>query len=164
MIIRRATAADVAGIVRTFHAARAAATPWLPVLHTEDEDVAHFGGHVHEADVRVAVVDGEVVAFVVIQAGRLVFLYVAPDAQRGGIGTALLEEVMRAQPGGFTLWTHQRNEHACRFYEKHGLRAVQLTDGSTNEERLPDVQYEWRPPRPSRRRPWPPRTSGAAPS
>ena len=146
MIIRRATADDVADIVRTFRAARAEATPWLPVLHTEDEDSAHFGGHVQEGDVRVAAVDGEVVAFVVIHPGLLNFIYVAPEAQRHGIGTALLEEAMRAQPGGFTLWTHQGNHRARRFYEKHGLRAIQFTDGSTNEERLPDVQYEWRPP------------------
>jgi ribosomal protein S18 acetylase RimI-like enzyme len=145
VIIRQATPADVVAIVRTFHAARAEATPWLPILHTEDEDTAHFGGHVRESDVRVAVVDGKVVAFVVIQARLLCFLYVAPEAQRGGVGTALLEEAMRAQPGGFTLWTHQGNERARRFYEKHGLRAIEFTDGSTNEERLPDVRYEWRP-------------------
>ena len=132
--------------MRTFHAARAESTPWLPVLHTEDEDLAHFGGHVQESDVRVAVVDGDVVAFVVIHAGLLGHIYVAPDVQRRGVGTALLEEVMQAQPRGFTLWTHQGNHRARRFYEKHGLQAIQFTDGSTNEERMPDVQYEWRPP------------------
>lgn len=144
MIIRRATGDDGPAIVRIFLDARAEATPWLPVLHTEEEDVAFFGGHVDEGDVRVVELDGRIIAFAVIEEGVLRHIYVTPDAQRRGIGTALLEETMRAQPSGFTLWTHQGNERARSFYEKHGLHAIAFTDGE-NEERMPDVQYEWRP-------------------
>ena len=146
MIIRPATRDDVPRIVRIFLDARAEATPWLPVLHTEEEDAAFFGGHVDAGKARVAEQQGRVFGFVVVDDGLLGHLYVAPDAQRQGVGTALLEDTMRALPSGFTLWTHQGNERARSFYEKHGLRAIQFTDGSTNEERMPDVQYEWRSP------------------
>ena len=146
VIIRSATRDDIPAIVRIFVDARAEATPWLPIVHTEEEDAAFFGGHVVAGKARVAELAGRIVAFAVIDEGLLGHLYVMPGAQRQGIGTALLEETMRAQPSGFTLWTHQGNERARRFYEKHGLRAIQFTDGSTNEERMPDVQYEWRPP------------------
>jgi hypothetical protein len=34
---------------------------------------------------------------------------------------------------------------ARSFYERRGLRLVELTDGAGNEEREPDALYEWRP-------------------
>jgi len=32
---------------------------------------------------------------------------------------------------------------ARRFYERHGFRAIHLTDGRDNEEKMPDVRYRW---------------------
>ncbi len=46
---------------------------------------------------------------------------------------------------GLQLWTFQVNGPAQSFYERHGCRAVERTDGATNEEREPDVRYAWRP-------------------
>jgi hypothetical protein len=48
-------------------------------------------------------------------------------------------------PSGFRLWVFLQNAPARRFYERHGLRLVEETDGSRNEERTPDALYEWRP-------------------
>ena len=41
----------------------------------------------------------------------------------------------------------QQNEGARRFYERGGLRAIRFTDGDGNEEKMPDVLYEWYPDR-----------------
>jgi len=41
------------------------------------------------------------------------------------------------------LWTFQRNTAAIAFYEKNGFRTVRKTDGATNEEREPDILFEW---------------------
>ena len=41
------------------------------------------------------------------------------------------------------LRTFQENIQAMRFYEKHELKIVELSDGSKNEEQCPDVLYEW---------------------
>ena len=68
-----------------------------------------------------------------------------PDQQNQGIGTLLLDKAKERRPAGFTLWTFQKNVGARRFYERHGLEVVRLTDGEGNEEREPDVQYAWRP-------------------
>ena len=43
------------------------------------------------------------------------------------------------------LWTFQQNARARRFYEERGFRAVEFTDGEGNEEKTPDVRYEWTP-------------------
>jgi len=53
--------------------------------------------------------------------------------------------VKQERPDGFPFWVFQRNEGARRFYERHGCRLVELTDGSGNEEKEPDALYEWRP-------------------
>ena len=38
---------------------------------------------------------------------------------------------------------NQQNTAARMFYERHGFRVVSLSDGSNNEERCPDVLYEF---------------------
>jgi GNAT superfamily N-acetyltransferase len=87
---------------------------------------------------------GEVVAFAAFRHGLLGHLYVTPRAQRHGLGLVLLDKVKERLPDGFTLWTHQANAGARAFYEREGLRAVEFTDGSASEEKIPDVRYEWR--------------------
>src|SRR5205085_2233027 len=70
-------------------------------------------------------------------------LYVDPDAQNRGVGSALLDQAKALRPDGFVLWVFQKNEGARRFYERHGFRLVKLTDGAENMEREPDALYEW---------------------
>jgi GNAT superfamily N-acetyltransferase len=72
-------------------------------------------------------------------------LYVLPRAQGRGIGSALVEHAKRERPAGLQLWAFASNTPARRFYESHGFVAVEHTDGSGNEERAPDVRYQWMP-------------------
>jgi GNAT superfamily N-acetyltransferase len=69
--------------------------------------------------------------------------YVEPDAQRSGIGSALLEAAKTRRPAGLRLWVFQRNHAARAFYAQHGFAEVELTDGADNEEREPDVLLAW---------------------
>jgi hypothetical protein len=66
-------------------------------------------------------------------------LYVQPDFQRAGIGSALLEVAKSRRPGGLRLWVFQRNHGARAVYARHGFTEVRFTDGSDNEEQEPDV-------------------------
>ena len=116
------------------------------MLHTDEETrdwvrKVMVPGH----DVWIAEVDGRVVGFAALAGGLLGHLYVHPDAQNRGVGAALLEIVKREHPDGFEFWVFQRNDRARRFYERHGCRLIELTDGTGNEEREPDARYEWRP-------------------
>jgi ribosomal protein S18 acetylase RimI-like enzyme len=70
-------------------------------------------------------------------------LYVEPDAQNRGVGTALLDHAKVLWPDGLVLWVFQKNEGARRFYERHGFSLVKLTDGAENMEREPDALYRW---------------------
>jgi putative acetyltransferase len=126
--------------VRIHRAARAQALPWLPVLHTPEEEAAYFAGAVGRGEVTVAELDGRVAGFASV-AELLDHLYVAPEAQGLGLGSALLYAARALRPDGLALWTFQRNIRARRFYEQRGFGLVRLTDGSGNEEREPDALY-----------------------
>jgi GNAT superfamily N-acetyltransferase len=146
-MIRRARPEDAEEIAETF--VRSIGTlEFLPPIHTETEH-RHFITAVVPRDHELWVAEdgGSVVGLAAVGDRTLGHLYVHPEHSGRGIGTELLDAVKELRPDGFTLWTFPANERACRFYERRGLRAIQRTDGSGNEEKLPDVQYEWLPGR-----------------
>ena len=99
------------------------------------------GGH----EVWVWDADGRILGFAAVDAeDEVPAFYVEPDAQSRGIGTALFDRLKESRPDGFRFWVFQENARARRFYERHGAVAIDSTDGSGNEERQPDVLYEWR--------------------
>ncbi len=96
-------------------------------------------------EVWVAEEDARLVAVLVLDSAFLDQLYVHPDCEGRGIGTALLRLAMALRPGGFGLWVFAANDRARALYEANGLVPVEHTDGAGNEEQAPDVRYEWRP-------------------
>jgi ribosomal protein S18 acetylase RimI-like enzyme len=145
MTVRPAEPGDGAAVAEVFLAARSQLT-YLPELHTERETRAWIDDAVlGECETWGSEENGRVVGYAALSRHMLEHLYVHPQAQGKGVGTELLTLAKRRRPAGFRLWVFQRNEGARRFYEGHGLRLVELTDGSANEEREPDALYEWRP-------------------
>jgi ribosomal protein S18 acetylase RimI-like enzyme len=145
-MIRRARPEDADAIAETYTASFESLLAFLPDLHTSDER-EHFISEVvpRDHEIWVAEDEGRVVGFAALGESTLGHIFVHPDFQDRGLGTALLDKTKELRPEGFTLWTFPANEQACRFYERHGLHAIEHGDGSGNEERLPDVRYEWRP-------------------
>jgi GNAT superfamily N-acetyltransferase len=113
------------------------------VLHSSEEHRVFFGGVVAGRETWVWDEDGTLTGFLVLGESTIDFLYLEPERTGQGIGSALLDHAKERRPGGFTLWTFQQNDGARRFYERHGLRAVRFTEGKANEEKTPDVLYEW---------------------
>jgi GNAT superfamily N-acetyltransferase len=143
--IRTAAAEDADAIARLFLASKATLT-FLPIVHTDEETFWFIANVVlRDQDVLVAEANGEIGGFIAMHADVVEHLYVRPDLLRRGIGSALLEQAKQRLPSGFRLWVFQENVPARRFYEGHGLRVIEETDGSRNEERTPDSLYEWRP-------------------
>lgn len=144
--IRAARPDDAGPVAELFIRTRAACMPYLPNLHTDDETRGFIRGVVFaRCDVWVAEVDGQLAGFLAVHDEWLEHLYVDPAHHRRGVGSALLAQAQQLRPAGFRLWVFQRNAQARRFYERHGLNLVRLTDGRDNEEREPDAEYAWRP-------------------
>jgi ribosomal protein S18 acetylase RimI-like enzyme len=142
-MIRRATPDDVGAIAAVF--TRSFGTlDFLPKLHSAEEDREHLAGVVERQDVWVAEEAGSVDGFIALDGDVGTFFYVEPEAQRRGVGSMLFEQACAERPDGFTFWVFQANESARRFYERRGCVAVEFTDGSSNEEKTPDVRYEWK--------------------
>jgi GNAT superfamily N-acetyltransferase len=142
LVIRPATGDDVPRVTEVFQAARAAAMPWLPVLHTPEEDLAFFGRNVAERDCSVAVLDDVVIGFAVVHDGDLDHLYLDPGLRRRGHGSALLAHVRAQHEGPLGLWAFTDNVAARAFYAACGAVELFETDGSGNEEKTPDVRLE----------------------
>ncbi len=144
--IRPARSADAEAIADVHLDSRREAMPWLPMLHSREDTIAYFAGHVllHE-EVLVAEVNQLVVGFIALEGDHVDHLYIAPAYQGRGIGDTLLAMAKEVRPDGLMLWTFQRNARARQFYEARGFVAEELTDGSRNEEREPDALYRWLP-------------------
>lgn len=142
--LRRATGEDAAAVAAVFLASFHA-TYDFPLAHSDDEVREWVRDRlIPEHEVWVADENGAVVALLALGPGWIEHLYVAPDRLGEGIGRRLVAHAKQRQPGGLELWTFQVNARARRFYEANGFEALELTDGSGNQERQPDVRYAWR--------------------
>ena len=146
MEIRRALASEAGSLADLWLRSRAAAAPSIPpTVHTDEEVHEWFEEVVLPTrEVWVAAGTDGTLALLVLHEEWIDQLYVDPAATRTGFGRALLEQAKKQRPYGLKLWTFQGNLDARRFYEAHGFVAIGATPGD-NEEREPDVCYEWRP-------------------
>jgi GNAT superfamily N-acetyltransferase len=140
--IRRAAEDDADETAAVFSAALKS-MPFFPKLHSNEEDRDFVRRFIAEDEAWIALRDGRVIGLACIEGEQLAHLYVDPSFHNSGTGTALLNRVKAQRPNGFDLWTFQANTGARHFYECHGFSAVEFTDGSRNEEKLPDVRYAW---------------------
>jgi GNAT superfamily N-acetyltransferase len=143
--LRRATPEDAQAIAIVHRTAMRVSLDFLPELHSAEEDLSFFVERFLPAnETWVAEADGEVVGYLGFDADWINHLYVLPDFRGRGLGPALLGKAL-ADGRPRRLWTFQQNARARKFYEDRGFVAVESTDGSGNEERMPDLCYEWRP-------------------
>lgn len=141
MTLRRAVMADAPAIAVTHRLAMRVSLPFLPELHTADEDLAFVRGRLMaENETWVAEAGGEVVGYIAFRPGWIEHLFVHPDHQGRGLGPRLLDKALEDGTER-RLWTFQQNGRARTFYEARGFVAEEFTDGQGNEEKTPDVRY-----------------------
>jgi len=141
--LRSARPGDAGAVSALFLAARRAAMPYLPRLHSAADTHDFLSRALERDEITVAEDGARVVGFVAVNEGRVEHLYVAPAAQRRGVGSALLRHAQRLRPQGLDLFVFQRNGAAIAFYATHGFAIAETTDGAGNEEREPDARMTW---------------------
>jgi GNAT superfamily N-acetyltransferase len=142
--IRRAVLEDMAAVAVLHRHTMRTSLPFLPDLHTAEEDRAFFRDHLFPTnEVWVAEADdGALIAYAARCEGWLNHLYVHPDHQGARLGDALLS-LAKEGVDALQLWAFQENYRARRFYEARGFVLAELTDGSGNDEKTPDARYVW---------------------
>lgn len=141
MILRAATPDDAAAIATVHRLAMRISLPFLPELHTPEEDLRFVRERLSTVNtVWVAEVAGQVAGYIAFHEGWIDHLFVHPDHQGVGIGPMLLDKALE-DGAERQLWTFQQNTRARAFYEKRGFGAVEFTEGQGNEEKTPDVRY-----------------------
>ena len=139
---------DAQRIAGIYLAARKQYVAYAPLPHT-DEQIRTWVREtlIPSNRVTVAIVDSAVVGFIATSCAETCTwidqLYVDYSFMGSGLGSALLqfEKAKFAPP--IRLFTFQQNERARQFYLRHGFREIEFSDGSTNEEKTPDVLMEW---------------------
>jgi len=115
--------------------------PSLPDLHSAEEDEDYWRSFLRDGDTVLGARMEELLVGVIAYGGGWIHqFYVLPDFQGQGVGRALLARAAEKM-SEIRLWTFQRNLAARGFYEHHGFRAIELTDGRGNEEQEPDILY-----------------------
>lgn len=147
-ILRPAVPADAARIAQILIDVRSAFMPYAPLAHAPEEVRSWVCGFlVPSGGTVVAELDGAIVGLTAVEreasCSWITQMAVDPPDVRLGIGSALLRCAFRECPSPIRLYTFQANIGARRFYERYGFRAVRLSDGRENEERCPDVLYEF---------------------
>ncbi|MDB5377229.1 MAG: hypothetical protein JWR00_1675 [Rubritepida sp.] len=148
--VRPATPDDAPDLARINRPARAAAMPWLGEVRSEAEVEAWLRGYLIPRQ-GVLCAGGEpplgYISFGEEEGGWSVHdLYIDPQAQGRGHGTALLRCAMEAAGDApLRLRCFARNQAARGFYGRHGFAVEAEGDGTQNEEGEPDILYVRRP-------------------
>lgn len=116
-------------------------TPWMPRIHTYDEDFAFCQKLIGTREVWVVDVAGGF-GFLARHGDSIDALYLSPDLSRNGWGTALLDTV-KLDRDHLTLWTFQANIDAASFYKANDFHISDVTNGMGNAEKLPDFHMNW---------------------
>ena len=140
MRLRRATPEDAPALARIL-GDWVRETGWMPVLHTREEDLGFLAHLIGTTEVTLAE-DGGPSGFLALDGEDVRALYLAPEARGQGVGRALLDQA-KAGRTRLSLWAFEANPRAVAFYQREGFRVAERTDGSGNEEGLPDLRMLW---------------------
>lgn len=144
VVVTQAEVNDFAQVAELYLASRADALPYLNQVHTDEAVRAWIKGTLLQRRTTwIAKDQDKVVGFLSLLGDDIDQLYILPGYYRQGIGSKLLLRAMEESPKRLHLYTFQKNARARAFYESHGFRAIRFTDGSRNEEKEPDILYEW---------------------
>ena len=117
-------------------------TEWMPALYSPTQTQAFLEQLISGGSVTVAEDQSKLCGFLALDQTEIIALYIAKSARGQGWGTALLDHA-KAAHHHLALWTFAQNAPARAFYSGRGFRQTKASDGSRNDENLPDIRMEW---------------------
>ena len=123
--IRPLQAVDLDGISRVHWRACRTAYRFMSWSYTEDEVRHWYAGKLEEWDWgQVVCAEDLIVAYLAASGAHIDQLFVDPDHQRAGLGSALLTAMLERRLRPATLHVFAENGPARAFYERFGFRQV----------------------------------------
>ncbi|MBR9650667.1 GNAT family N-acetyltransferase [Thalassovita aquimarina] len=142
VVLRPARALDAGQTGEILHLFNSGAD-WMPKLHSQAETIAFCGAMIDRGWVTVAERDGRVIGFLARDGIEICSLYLRPDQTGQAVGRRLLDSAKSASDT-LQLWVFQANTGARRFYARERFTESGRSDGTRNDENLPDIQMIWR--------------------
>lgn len=148
ILLRPATQADADAVSDVYLASRKAHVAFAPLAHTDMQVREWIAGLLIPRGAVTLALSGAQTGGMMATSqqeghGWIDHLYVAPAFVGAGIGARLLAHAKANLGSPLRLYTFQANAGARRFYERHGFEAIAFSDGQDNEEKCPDVLYQW---------------------
>jgi len=145
LVVDRSQPEDLLEAVSMWRASKRFAFPYVAVIqqYTFENDLAYFRDSLSaKCEIWLARREQRIVGMLALDGTLIDQLFVAVEAQRTGVGSALVRKAMERSPEHLVLFTFRRNLPARAFYEKHGFTIVRF-GVSAPPENEPDVQYAW---------------------
>ena len=145
---RSAEKSDAEAVAEVYLTSRKKLVSFAPLAHTDDEVKQWITKTlIPKTQVTVALVDDKIIGMMGLGRHRetnwLDHLYLHPEFVGQGIGSKLVDLAKSELGAPIKLYTFQENRRAIRFYERHGFVPIKYSDGTSNEEKCPDVLMEW---------------------
>jgi len=146
--LRAATINDAEDVAEVYLNSRKAFLPYAPLIHS-DVDIHEWVLNILLPKGGVFVAEGGsgVIGMMGLSEsegfGWIDHLYLDPSSVGLGIGSSFVDRAKNELGEVIRLYAFQENVRCCCFYERHGFKAILSSDGSTNEEKCPDVLYQF---------------------
>lgn len=147
VVLRPFTGADIGALGKLFGAARAS-MQLFDDPYTKGEHTAYIAGLSIGCAITVAEINGQLAGFASYARkpgepmGEISHLFVHPDHHGQGVGAQLLDDAITRHGRPLHLWVFEANTRARALYESRGFVVTDSTDGSGNDEKLPDMRYD----------------------
>ena len=145
---RAAKINDANEVAEVYLTSRKTFLTYAPLVHS-DEGIREWISNILIPAGRVSVAEGDsgIIGMMGLSEsggfGWIDHLYLKPSAVGLGVGSSFVDRAKSELGDVIRLYAFQENVKCCRFYERHGFKTVLLSDGSTNEEKCPDILYQF---------------------
>lgn len=141
-MIRKYRKTDLEEMVNIWYDASVRAHSFVPSSFWASEKKAMREEYLPLAENFVFEEDGKVTGFISLVGEKVCAIFVAPEKQGKGVGSALVKHVMVLR-GRLNLKVYRENKNALEFYEKCGFTAA--GDEIDEITGCTQIHMEWRP-------------------
>lgn len=140
--LRAGGPADFDDVMRVWREASRLGHPFLSEADLDAQERLTRKEHLPRADLVLAERAGRIVGFIATSGDYIGGLFVAPEAQRSGVGRSLLEHV-RMRSARFRLGVYEANPSARAFYGRCGFVQIGRSERDDEGRPLPVIELSW---------------------